>query len=127
MTLSLQDSGPALFIGTPYKSIVQRAFTIVRKKNQNAPVGGVFWYPETPVPDSCQFGIINAPYLNKLTWGDVSNILEALISYYSRTSRPMNGISFLIEDHDRGALGSGVVKAVVDPQNGGDRGSTTTA
>ena len=111
MTLSVQYKYESRFDPTELSEFLQDTYwAIARIKKKTDLVGkDAFWYPSKADLIGPHFGVLPAPFLVQLTWGDVLAILRGLDKMYL-SNKIWAEIAFLIDDSERDALGSGVLK-----------------
>lgn len=98
------------------------AKTYVNTKPKNANMGDVFWYPDRRTQHSPRLVVVQAMRGPPMIWEDISNLLRGLETFY-QTRFVWTKVAFLIDDLQRGSLGSGVIKQA---SRGGDPGTTTS-
>ena len=120
MTLYLRRPvAQQLFVEADVATLLQQTLSDVRSKQQQEPVGGLYWYPDRPSRQSARatrFGVVSSIYLNKLTWGDVSHIIMALQSFYLDEKNHF-AVEYWVDDSERGSIGSGVIQVQSAPNS----------
>jgi hypothetical protein len=85
ITLSLQNKPKVPLIPSETIKLLGSVEAIAHKKGKNASVGDIFSYQDPLNHDAPLFGIVSALYLNEPTWGDVMNIAEGLMEYFTKS------------------------------------------
>lgn len=105
MTLFLDPKPKSYLTPAETTALLTQVRKLSDEKAKTTPVGEIFWYQDPSNHEGPRFG----PYLNELIWGDVSPIVSALLGYYERYEVWLE-TAFVIEDLERGAMGSGIVE-----------------
>ena len=124
MTLGIQARKVAFQDVNDLDELLTGAMKHSEQQKQDHSIGKVWLYPARATRNEPQFGMASGIFVEDLTWADAGHILSAILGYYAK-SDGKQGISYVIEDSNRGSMGNGVVKAKANDLGG--EGSTSTS